>query len=1149
MATYRTVITDEGASLIAAAVVSGEPLIIAQAGVGDANGEYYVPTQSQTELRHECWRGEVSAAYTNSEYPNVIDVQVAIPADAESFTAREIALYDEDGTMIAVGNLPPTERVTAGLGVTGRLTLWMHIAVQDAGAVEFSIVPSTQVLSGFSMTINAADWTVLSDPEEGFEYEYVLSYSPIGADMVPEVVISEDSLQTAVDAGLCQVAQTFDGGLRLLAREAPAAAINARCYLIGKGFDGEEIAIPDWDDVQHKPTTLAGYGITDAATHAEVVALQAAVGSPLLAATAAAMTDTDKIYVYTGSETGYTAGNWYYHNGTAWVSGGVYNAVAVATDTELVVSGMAADAKAAGDELKKAVQSSLLYIQASNTGGYSNADDFPANRIINISSNITATHVANLPSYGEASYVLTLTYNPASVYSAQVFFGRDTTAVRLKLLSGWTAWRIEANIADVLKYAAITASSYDSLAAVPENVISALNFTTASWSDVPEGAQYGILLSSKVSANYKLQMVLEYGDSKRIWWRIVNRTSPYGTLVDWQGAAMLPDLQTVQSFCNKLILSVSSYVAEKDITALSEITENVIMLASQANFNDSPYYSPIFFNKRYSTNYDIQFALKASSGQLVYRIINRSTGATYQDWTVPSLLEAYRVLSVGDSICYGSRNGHKGFLGDLNLVRENASYPGACLANIRMSTANHLCIYQQLIDFSEAEENTGYTPDVIAADGGVNDYFYNAPLGTVPAHPAVSAEEAAALDKSTLLGGLEYLFYLMITKYPSAQRFFVAAHRIKTWPWTAHFTGGYTQTEMNEAIAEVCRLYGVELIDVFNRSVINSAFSQYVSPVDYDTDHTVTDRYYVNSDGIHPLALGYREGYVPLVREALRTATRKPPITEFSGNVVRFGQGTGVPLQSVITQIEHGNMTAARIAVTKKNMLIRPYLHDDTWESRGITFTVQENGTVTASGTLSSKAESTAQPYVLLQRIWLQPGVIYSISHGCSHPRAFCVAYFRDYANTRNITPDGWIVDTNRAMSATYVSCLNSGAFRAKRTFYVNEPCALDFQLRFDPDTEAQTITDVVFKPMLYVGGEGVDWDTAPTWEQATGEIITIPFGVTVDEGELNVTTGELTVTQPEAATYQLEPTEVTTLNGFNQIVADTGAISVVRRA
>lgn len=81
---------------------------------------------------------------------------------------------------------------------------------------------------------------------------------------------------------------------------------------------------------------------------AEIAALKSAVGSPLKASTVAGMTDTNKVYVYTGSETGYTAGHWYYWDGSAWADGGVYNSTAFVTDKTLAVDGAAADAKATG---------------------------------------------------------------------------------------------------------------------------------------------------------------------------------------------------------------------------------------------------------------------------------------------------------------------------------------------------------------------------------------------------------------------------------------------------------------------------------------------------------------------------------------------------------------------------------------------------------------------------------------------------------------------------------------------------------------------------------------------------------------------------------------------------------------------------------
>lgn len=85
-------------------------------------------------------------------------------------------------------------------------------------------------------------------------------------------------------------------------------------------------------------------------------------GPAVPAATVAEMTDHTKCYVYTGSETGYTAGNWYYYDGSAWTSGGVYNAVEVETDTTLTESGEPADAAATGTAIAAAKAAVLAEI-------------------------------------------------------------------------------------------------------------------------------------------------------------------------------------------------------------------------------------------------------------------------------------------------------------------------------------------------------------------------------------------------------------------------------------------------------------------------------------------------------------------------------------------------------------------------------------------------------------------------------------------------------------------------------------------------------------------------------------------------------------------------------------------------------------------
>lgn len=99
--------------------------------------------------------------------------------------------------------------------------------------------------------------------------------------------------------------------------------------------------------------TIAGKAADAKATGDRLAGIAAAVGSPLV------ITDPDdfddavhtRVYVYAGTTTSlYTQGDWYYWDGDGWMSGGVYNSVAVDTDDTFSIADMAADSKAVGEK-------------------------------------------------------------------------------------------------------------------------------------------------------------------------------------------------------------------------------------------------------------------------------------------------------------------------------------------------------------------------------------------------------------------------------------------------------------------------------------------------------------------------------------------------------------------------------------------------------------------------------------------------------------------------------------------------------------------------------------------------------------------------------------------------------------------------------
>ncbi|EPV3838607.1 phage tail protein [Morganella morganii] len=141
-AKYFAILTNYGAAQLANAVALGTQMNITAMGAGDGGGTLPVPDPAQTTLIRENRRAAVNQVSVDDKNPNIIIAEQVIPENEGGWWIREIGLYDDNGGLIAIGNVPETYKPNLQEGSGRTQVLQMALIVSSTQAVTLKVDPS-----------------------------------------------------------------------------------------------------------------------------------------------------------------------------------------------------------------------------------------------------------------------------------------------------------------------------------------------------------------------------------------------------------------------------------------------------------------------------------------------------------------------------------------------------------------------------------------------------------------------------------------------------------------------------------------------------------------------------------------------------------------------------------------------------------------------------------------------------------------------------------------------------------------------------------------------------------------------------------------------------------------------------------------------
>lgn len=220
-----------------------------------------------------------------------------------------------------------------------------------------------------------------------------------------------------------------------------------------------------------------------------------------------------------------------------------------------------------------------------------------------------------------------------------------------------------------------------------------------------------------------------------------------------------------------------------------------------------------------------------------------------------SVLYGKKIVYDGDSICESRIYSQDSVLANYNnggaYAKIIADITGGTYANFAKSGAS-LRAKQEDDTFHSLVDNLENLPkdgDLYCFEGGINDYWRQAQLGTY------SDNYNDDLDTSTVCGALEYIFRYSLENFKGKPIVFVITHKIQHTAYVPNAQGN-TFKDYHDVMVGICEKYSIPYYDAFLKSGLNGWNST-------QNDMFLTSNESAKGDGCHPNEEGYRRYYVP----------------------------------------------------------------------------------------------------------------------------------------------------------------------------------------------------------------------------------------------------------------------------------------------